>query len=69
MPPAAVQDGTTPLFAAAACGAVDAARVLLQHSADAKAVSKYGSAALHDAAAIGSAELVALLLQHGADAK
>lgn len=68
-PPPTAQDGTTPLFAAAACNAPAAARLLLERGADAAARSRYGSAPIHDAAAAGNAQLVGLLLAHGADAR
>ena len=62
-------DGWTPLHLAAFYGHREAATVLLDHGADAAAVSTNGMAnqPLHAAAAGRHLELVELLLAHGAD--
>lgn len=64
-------DGFTPLHLAAFFGHEDAARLLLEHGADANVVARHESlkvAPLHSAAAGGHAGIVRLLLEAGADA-
>ncbi len=63
-------DGFTPLHLAAFFGHEDAARLLLEHGADANVVARHESlevAPLHSAAAGGHASIVQLLLEAGAD--
>jgi ankyrin repeat protein len=56
-----------PLHSAAAAGATDIARLLLQHGADANARQVQGFTALMSAAQQGNDALADLLLSHGAD--
>jgi ankyrin repeat protein len=64
-------DGFTPLHLASFFGHEDAARLLLEHGADANVVARHETiqvAPLHSAAAGGHAGIVRLLLDAGADA-
>jgi uncharacterized protein len=67
---ARASDGFTALHLAAYFGQEDAARLLLEHGADANAVARNAElevAPLHSAAAGGHGSIVKLLLEHGAD--
>jgi uncharacterized protein len=67
---ARASDGFTALHLAAYFGQEDAARLLLEHGADANAVARNAElevAPLHSAAAGGHGSIVELLLEHGAD--
>ena len=67
---ARASDGFTALHLAAFFGREDAARLLLEHGADANAVARNAElevAPLHSAAAGGHGSIVKLLLEHGAD--
>lgn len=55
----------TPLHDAAERGAMEAARLLIEHGADAKARNKLGHPPIHLAARKGRDEMVALLREHG----
>ena len=57
----------SPLQAAFLTGQYEAAKVLLQHGADANLRQAGGFAALHEAALSGRKDLVDLLLDHGAE--
>jgi uncharacterized protein len=57
----------SPLQAALLTGQYEAAKVLLQHGADANMRQAGGFAALHEAALSGRKDLVDLLLDHGAE--
>ena len=64
-------DGFTPLHLAAFFGQEDAARLLLEHGADANVVARHESikvAPLHSAAAGAHSSIVTVLLEAGADA-
>jgi len=66
---AAAKDGTTPLMVAASVtGNTETVRYLLDHGADVKAASLFGSTALLSASLLGDTEMVRLLLAKGADA-
>lgn len=64
------RDGWTPLHLAAFFGRLDAARLLLDRRASARAVGRNAMAnePIHAAAAAGNTEIVRLLLDRGADA-
>jgi ankyrin repeat protein len=65
----AAKDGTTPLIVAASVmGNTETVRYLLDHGADVKAASMFGSTALISASLLGDPEMVRLLLAKGADA-
>ncbi len=59
--------GMTPLHWAARAGAVECARILLSHRADADAPNKARRAPLQLAAEAGQPEIIRLLARHGAD--
>ena len=59
--------GWSPLFRAAICGHVDAARMLLTSGADPNLRNKAGEVPLHPAADSGNAKLAQLLLEKDAD--
>ncbi|MDT8286529.1 MAG: ankyrin repeat domain-containing protein [Elusimicrobiales bacterium] len=57
----------TPLHSAAYFGAVDAARLLIEHGADVNARAYLGATPLHFAAGMGRTRMVQFLLEKGAD--
>jgi ankyrin repeat protein len=59
--------GQTPLMFSAAFGSLEATRMLIDASADVKAVSASGLTALHLSAGAGDIRKVRLLVEHGAD--
>ena len=59
--------GSTPLAAAAACGHVEVAQVLIACGANVRAVDEDGATALHRAARAGHSDVVRLLIEKGAD--
>jgi ankyrin repeat protein len=66
---AAAKDGTTPLMVAASVvGNTETVRYLIDHGADVKPATMFGSTALLSASLLGDPEMVRLLLAKGADA-
>ena len=57
----------TPLYLAVGRGQFTAAKLLLEHGANANALSNYSGPALHVAASKSRSDLMALLLAHGAN--
>jgi len=65
---AAAKDGTTPLMVATSVvGNTATVKYLLDHGADVKAATVFGSTALISASQLGDSEMVRLLLAKGAD--